>query len=39
MYGRCQGSLCSAGIAFLTALHTGTGPATVRQTARGALGS
>jgi glycerol-3-phosphate dehydrogenase len=39
MYGRCQGSLCSAGIAFLTAMRTGTGPATVRQTARGTLGS
>ena len=38
-YGRCQGSLCSAGIAFLTALSTGTGPATVRQTARGTVGS
>jgi glycerol-3-phosphate dehydrogenase len=39
MYGRCQGSLCSAGIAFLTALGTGTGPGTVRQTARGTVGS
>jgi glycerol-3-phosphate dehydrogenase len=38
-YGRCQGSLCSAGISFLTALHTGTGPATVKQTARGTVGS
>jgi len=38
-YGRCQGSLCSAGIAFLTALHTNTGPATVLQTARGSVGS
>jgi glycerol-3-phosphate dehydrogenase len=39
MYGRCQGSLCSAGIAFMTGVHTGTGPATVRQTARGTVGS
>ena len=38
-YGRCQGALCSAGISFMTALHTGTGPATVRQTARGTIGS
>nr|WP_240943076.1 (2Fe-2S)-binding protein [Planosporangium thailandense] len=38
-YGRCQGSLCSAGISFLTALHTNTGPATVKQTARGTVGS
>jgi glycerol-3-phosphate dehydrogenase len=38
-YGRCQGSLCLAGISFLTAMHTGTGPATVRQTARGTVGS
>jgi glycerol-3-phosphate dehydrogenase len=38
-YGRCQGSLCTAGITFLTALHTNTGPADVRQTARGTVGS
>jgi glycerol-3-phosphate dehydrogenase len=38
-YGRCQGSLCSAGISFMTALHTGTGPATVKQTARGTVGA
>lgn len=38
-YGRCQGSLCSAGISFMTALHTGTGPADVRQTTRGTVGS
>jgi glycerol-3-phosphate dehydrogenase len=38
-YGRCQGSLCSAGISFMTALHTNTGPARVRQTARGTVGS
>jgi glycerol-3-phosphate dehydrogenase len=38
-YGRCQGSLCTAGISFMTALHTGTGPADVRQTARGTVGS
>lgn len=39
MYGRCQGSLCSAGISFMTALRTGTGPASVRQTARGTVGT
>jgi glycerol-3-phosphate dehydrogenase len=38
-YGRCQGSLCTAGISFMTALHTNTGPATVKQTARGTVGS
>jgi glycerol-3-phosphate dehydrogenase len=38
-YGRCQGSLCSAGIAFMTGLHTGTDPRTVRQTVRGTVGS
>jgi glycerol-3-phosphate dehydrogenase len=38
-YGRCQGSLCAADISFMTALHTGTGPASVRQTARGTVGS
>lgn len=38
-YGRCQGSLCTAGISFMTALHTGTGPASVRQTSRGTVGS
>ena len=38
-YGRCQGSLCSAGISFMTAMSTGTGPATVRQTSRGTVGS
>ena len=38
-YGRCQGSLCSAGISFMTAMCTGTGPATVRQTSRGTVGS
>ena len=38
-YGRCQGSLCSAGITFMTALSTGTGPATVRQTSQGTVGS
>lgn len=38
-YGRCQGSLCSAGISFMTALHTGATPATVRQTARGTVGT
>jgi len=38
-YGRCQGALCSAGISFLTALSTGAGPRTVKQTARGTVGS
>jgi glycerol-3-phosphate dehydrogenase len=38
-YGRCQGSLCLAGISFMTAMRTGAGPATVRQTARGTVGS
>lgn len=38
-YGRCQGSLCLAGISFLTAMATGAGPASVRQTARGTIGS
>jgi glycerol-3-phosphate dehydrogenase len=38
-YGRCQGSLCLAGISFLTAMSTGQGPASVRQTARGTVGS
>jgi glycerol-3-phosphate dehydrogenase len=37
-YGRCQGSLCLAGISFLTAMSTGTGPVSVRQTARGTVG-
>ncbi|RLV49738.1 FAD-dependent oxidoreductase [Nocardioides mangrovicus] len=38
MYGRCQGSLCAAGISFLTALHTNTGPRDVKQTAHGTVG-
>ncbi|MFF8927180.1 NAD(P)/FAD-dependent oxidoreductase [Streptomyces longwoodensis] len=38
-YGRCQGSLCLAGISFMTAMHTGTGPATVLHTTRGTVGS
>ena len=38
-YGRCQGSLCRAGIGFLTAMSTGTGPADVSQTTRGTVGS
>ncbi|WP_051791494.1 NAD(P)/FAD-dependent oxidoreductase [Amycolatopsis jejuensis] len=38
-YGRCQGSLCLAGLTFLTGVHTGTGPAATRQTARGTVGS
>lgn len=39
MYGRCQGALCMAGISFMTALHTGTGPSDVLHTSRGSLGS
>lgn len=38
-YGRCQGSLCCAGISFMTAISTDTGPSTVRQTSRGTVGS
>jgi glycerol-3-phosphate dehydrogenase len=38
-YGRCQGSLCLAGISFLTGMGTHTGPGSVRQTARGTVGS
>ncbi|WP_182886629.1 NAD(P)/FAD-dependent oxidoreductase [Microbispora sp. H10885] len=38
-YGRCQGSLCLAGISFLTAMATGCGPDTVRHTVRGTVGS
>jgi glycerol-3-phosphate dehydrogenase len=38
-YGRCQGSLCMAGVSFLTAMATGKGPAHVKQTARGTVGS
>jgi glycerol-3-phosphate dehydrogenase len=37
-YGLCQGSLCMAGVSFLTAMATGTGPASVRQTTRGTVG-
>ncbi len=38
-YGRCQGSLCLAGISFMTAMQTGANPATVMHTTRGTLGS
>lgn len=38
-YGRCQGSLCLAGISFMTAMATGTGPASVLHTTRGSVGS
>ncbi|MEV6010124.1 NAD(P)/FAD-dependent oxidoreductase [Streptomyces sp. NPDC051976] len=38
-YGRCQGSLCLAGISFMTAQRTGTSPATVLHTTRGTVGS
>lgn len=38
-YGRCQGSLCLAGITFLTGMGAGTGPATTLQTTRGSVGS
>ena len=37
-YGRCQGSLCLAGISFLTAIATESGPGTVLQTSRGTVG-
>jgi glycerol-3-phosphate dehydrogenase len=38
-YGRCQGALCTADIALMTARHTGTEPAGVRQTVKGTFGS
>lgn len=38
-YGRCQGSLCTAGIGFMTALRHGQGPQDLRQTASGSVGA
>ncbi|MEI6449374.1 MAG: FAD-dependent oxidoreductase [Actinomycetes bacterium] len=38
-HGRCQGSLCAAGVTFLCALSTNTGPATAPSTTRGTVGS
>jgi glycerol-3-phosphate dehydrogenase len=38
-YGRCQGSLCMAGISFMTAMRHGQGPADVRQTSGGTVGA
>ena len=38
-YGRCQGAICLAGVSFLCAMATGTGPADVALTERGALGA
>jgi glycerol-3-phosphate dehydrogenase len=38
-YGRCQGAICLAGVSFLCAMATGTGPAGVALTERGALGA
>jgi glycerol-3-phosphate dehydrogenase len=38
-YGRCQGSLCLAGVTFLCALSTNTGPADAPSTTRGTVGS
>jgi glycerol-3-phosphate dehydrogenase len=37
-YGRCQGSICMAGLTFLCAMATGDGPADVRLTATGTVG-
>lgn len=38
-YGRCQGSLCLAGISFMTAMHTDSDPATVLHTTEGTVGA
>lgn len=38
-YGRCQGSLCTAGIGFMTAMRHSQGPADLRQTAAGSVGA
>jgi glycerol-3-phosphate dehydrogenase len=38
-YGRCQGSLCLAGLSFMTAISTNATPTSVRQTSRGTLGA
>lgn len=34
--GRCQGSVCMVGVAFLCSLHTGLGPADIRHGSAGA---
>jgi glycerol-3-phosphate dehydrogenase len=34
--GRCQGSLCMAGVAFMCSLHTGNAPQDIRAGTRGA---
>jgi glycerol-3-phosphate dehydrogenase len=34
--GRCQGSVCMVGVAFLCSLHTGLPPAAIRQGPAGA---
>jgi glycerol-3-phosphate dehydrogenase len=36
-YGRCQGSLCLAGLTFLCAMHVGTGPADAPLTVSGTV--
>jgi glycerol-3-phosphate dehydrogenase len=38
-FGRCQGSLCMAGIGFMTAIQTGCGPRDLLQTSSGTVGS
>jgi glycerol-3-phosphate dehydrogenase len=38
-YGRCQGSLCLAGLSFLCGVATSAGPGRVRMTSSGAMGS
>ena len=37
-YGRCQGSICMAGISFMCGVATDTGPDTVRGTDAGTIG-
>lgn len=37
-YGRCQGSLCMAGLSFMIAMSANATPNSVHQTARGTLG-
>jgi glycerol-3-phosphate dehydrogenase len=38
-YGRCQGSICLAGLTFLCAMANGDGPADARLTAAGTVGA
>lgn len=38
-FGRCQGSLCMAGIGFMTAMQNGCGPRDLRQTSSGTVAS